>query len=114
PQVRTTPAPLRCLPFRDRATYLRGPDPVRGRGRRMVANRLGSVEPRPSACHHPRLKVASLEQVTQFPRHDDPLPATPLIDACSVPSTLSEVKAAYVRLASHTLGRCLVCVAATT
>jgi hypothetical protein len=49
--------------------------------------------------------IQFLEQVRQFPRHDDPLPATPLIDACSVPSTPSEVKAAYVRLASHALGR---------
>ena len=36
--------------------------------------------------------IQFLEQVRQFPRHDDPLPATPLMDACSVPSTPSEVK----------------------
>jgi len=56
--------------------------------------------------------IQFLEQVRQFPRHDDPLPATPLIDACSVPSTPSEVDAAYVRLASWRSGFAVRSVAA--
>ena len=71
----------------------------------------------PSRSHlpgRPRTAHPVSEQVRQFPRHDDPLPATPVIDACSVPSTPSEVKAAYVRLASHALGRGRAWLAANT